>query len=159
MVLDLRIWVTCTLLLTQIWVSILKVCKPTGMDPGHPRVHSCSPLFNYDPVSDRYIKKHILYGAIIPGPNKPKIIESFLFPGLHHLSAIQKEGLPIWDASRDVLYISHLRVNTSAPVGDPDPYLLVYILSKLKPRPVWVIRCRWPGSAGQVPVKIQVLVI
>ena len=64
-------------------------------------------IFNYDPVSDRYIKKHILYGAIIPGPNKPKIIESFLFPGLHHLSAIQKEGLPIWDASRDVLYISH----------------------------------------------------
>ena len=53
----------------------------------------------------------------------------------------------------------HLRVNTSAPVGDPDPYLWVYILSKLKPRSVWVIRYRWPGSAGQVPVKIQVLVI
>ena len=43
-VLDLQIRVTCTLLLIQIWVSILKLCKPTGMDPGHPRVHSCSPL-------------------------------------------------------------------------------------------------------------------
>ena len=29
-----------------------------------------------------------------------------------------------------------VRVNTSAPVGDPDPYLWVYILSKLKPRSV-----------------------
>ena len=29
-----------------------------------------------------------------------------------------------------------LRVNTSAPVGDPDLYLWVYILSKLKPRSV-----------------------
>ena len=55
--------------------------------------------------------------------------------------------------------VLRIRVNTSAPVGDPDPYLSVYILSKLKPRTVWVIRCRWPGSAGQVPVKIQVLVI
>ena len=52
-----------------------------------------------------------------------------------------------------------IRVSTSAPVGDPDPYLWVYILSKLKPRSVWVIRHRWPGSTGQVPVKIQVLVI
>ena len=52
-----------------------------------------------------------------------------------------------------------LRVSTSAPVGDPDLYLWVYILSKLKPRSVWVIRYRWPGSTGQVPVKIQVLVI
>jgi hypothetical protein len=64
-------------------------------------------IFNYDPAAGRYTKKHVLYGAIIPGPNKPKIIESFLFPGLHHLSAIQKEGLPIWDASRDVLFVSH----------------------------------------------------
>ena len=32
------------LLLTQIWVSNLKVCKATGTDPGHPQVHSCSSL-------------------------------------------------------------------------------------------------------------------
>ena len=47
----------------------------------------------------RYKKKHVLPGAIIPGPKKPKIIDSFLFPGLHHLSAVQQEGLRIWDAS------------------------------------------------------------
>ena len=27
-----------------------------------------------------YKKKHVLPGAIIPGPKKPKIIDSFLFP-------------------------------------------------------------------------------
>ncbi|KAJ8588647.1 hypothetical protein M405DRAFT_792718 [Rhizopogon salebrosus TDB-379] len=56
----------------------------------------------------RYKKKHVLPGGIIPGPNKPKFIESFLFPGFHHLSALQKEGLNIWDASRDTKYISYL---------------------------------------------------
>ena len=33
-----------------------------------------------------------------------------------------------------ILDPSTLRVSTSAPVGDLDPYLWVYILSKLKPR-------------------------
>ena len=54
---------------------------------------------------------------------------------------------------------SAMRVSTSAPVGDLDPYLWVYRLSKLKLRSMWVIRYRWLRSAGQVPVKIQVLVI
>ncbi|KAG1747849.1 uncharacterized protein EDB91DRAFT_1235805 [Suillus paluster] len=30
---------------------------------------------------------------IIPGPNKPKNVDSFLFPGFHHPATIQKEGL------------------------------------------------------------------
>ena len=64
-------------------------------------------IFNHDPISSRYIKKHVLIGAIIPGPNKLKFLELYLFPGLHHLSAIQSEGLPIWDASYRMLYISH----------------------------------------------------
>ncbi|OBZ71428.1 hypothetical protein A0H81_08373 [Grifola frondosa] len=46
----------------------------------------------------RYKKKYVLPGAIIPGPNKPKNVDSFLFPGIHHLSALQTEGLSIWDA-------------------------------------------------------------
>jgi hypothetical protein len=58
-------------------------------------------LNNLSP-SQRYKKKHILPGTIIPGPNKPKIIDSFIFRGMHHLSALQREnggtGLPIWDA-------------------------------------------------------------
>jgi len=47
----------------------------------------------------RYKKSHILSGGFIPGPNKPKNIDSFLFPGLQHVSTLQKEGLSIWDAS------------------------------------------------------------
>jgi len=47
----------------------------------------------------RYKKTHVLPGGFIPGPNKPKNIDSFLFPGLEHVSALQKEGLSIWDAS------------------------------------------------------------
>lgn len=49
----------------------------------------------------------MLPGGVIPGPNKPKYIQSFLYPGFHHLAAIQREGLSIWDAWRDVVFISH----------------------------------------------------
>jgi len=44
----------------------------------------------------QYKKKHVLPGGFIPG--KPKIVDSFLFPGLHHVSALQSEiyksGIP-----------------------------------------------------------------
>jgi hypothetical protein len=53
------------------------------------------------PPDQRYKKKYVLPGGFIPGPNKPKDIDSFVFPGLQHLSAIQKEGLPIWDPLRE----------------------------------------------------------
>ena len=46
----------------------------------------------------RYKIRNVLPGGVIPGPEKPGDIDSFLFPGLAHLSALQKEGLPIWDA-------------------------------------------------------------
>ena len=36
----------------------------------------------------RYKKKHVLPGAFIPGPNKPKNIDSFLFPGLYLICSI-----------------------------------------------------------------------
>ena len=45
----------------------------------------------------RYKVQNILLGGVIPGPKPPDNIESFLFPGLAHLSALQKEGLHIWD--------------------------------------------------------------
>ncbi len=54
-----------------------------------------------------YKKRHVLPGGFIPGPNKPKNIDSFMFPGLYHLSALQKEGLKIWDASSDAIFESH----------------------------------------------------
>ncbi|OSD02895.1 hypothetical protein PYCCODRAFT_1444946 [Trametes coccinea BRFM310] len=54
----------------------------------------------------RYKKRYVLPGAVIPGPEKPKNIESFIFPGLYHIAALQREGLKIWDAFRERLFIS-----------------------------------------------------
>ena len=46
----------------------------------------------------RYKIRNIIPGGIIPGPGKPGDLDSFLFPGLAHVSALQKSGLPLWDA-------------------------------------------------------------
>lgn len=51
----------------------------------------------------RYKKKYVLPGGFFPG--KPKNVESLLFPGLHHLAALQREGLRIWDG--DKVFTSH----------------------------------------------------
>ena len=64
-------------------------------------------VFSLDPSTHCYKKVAILFGGIIPGPNKPKVLKSFFSPRLHYLSAIQKEGLMIWDAFSDMKYISH----------------------------------------------------
>jgi hypothetical protein len=63
-------------------------------------------LFDYLPGT-RYRKKRVLIGGFIPGPNKPKHADSFTFPGLHHLAALQREGLPIWDCITNTVNISH----------------------------------------------------
>lgn len=58
----------------------------------------------------RYKKKYILLDSIIPGPD---IVESFLFPSLHHVSALAHldgGGMPVWDTYRDTKYISCLFV-------------------------------------------------
>jgi hypothetical protein len=47
----------------------------------------------------RYKKRFIIPGGFISGPNKPKHTDSFLYPALYHISALQQEGLRIWDAS------------------------------------------------------------
>jgi len=54
-------------------------------------------LLNLSPA-ERYKKKRVFIGGFIPGPNNPKNIDSFLFPGLQHLVTLQKERLRIWDA-------------------------------------------------------------
>lgn len=59
---------------------------------------------------DRYKVRNILPAAIIPGPNAPGHLESFLFPGLAHVSALQKEGLKIWDSFNNVLFTSLIYV-------------------------------------------------
>ena len=56
----------------------------------------------------RYKKRYVLPGAVIGGPNKPRNIDSFLFPGLYHLAALQKEGLHVWDAAQRRQFISFI---------------------------------------------------
>ena len=55
----------------------------------------------------RYVKKSIFPAYFIPGPNNPKHADSFAFPSLHHLAALQKEGLHIWDGHRKRTFKSH----------------------------------------------------
>ena len=68
-------------------------------------------IYNFDPTT-RYKKKHVLPAIIIPGPTKPKKMESFLFRFLHHLSAIQREnggrGLAIYDAVEERVDFSRI---------------------------------------------------
>jgi hypothetical protein len=59
---------------------------------------------------ERYKIRNIIPGGIIPGPNNPKNLDSFLFPGLSHVSAIQKEGLKLWDAHRRAAVLSFIFV-------------------------------------------------
>lgn len=68
---------------------------------------------------ERYKKRHVIPGGFIPGPNKPKNIDSFLFPGLHHLSALQREGLSIWDAYENRYFVCNLYIglNTAGSIS------------------------------------------
>jgi hypothetical protein len=49
-----------------------------------------------------------VFGGVIPGPGHPKYIDSFLFPGLAYVSAIQKEGLCIYDSYHRKMFTSFL---------------------------------------------------
>ena len=60
------------------------------------------------PPDQCYHKLHVLPSGFISGPNKPKHVDSFLFPGLHHLAALQHEGLPIWDLLTNSCYLSNV---------------------------------------------------
>lgn len=79
-------------------------------------------LFDLSP-NERYKKKHVLPGGFIPGPNKPKNMDSFLFPGLYHLAAIQNEGLPVWDALSSRLFDSKLFLALNTADGPGMAYL------------------------------------
>jgi hypothetical protein len=60
------------------------------------------------PPELRYKKHHILPGGFISGPQKPKNTDSFIYSGLHHVAALQKEGLRIWDAKNLRVFVSRL---------------------------------------------------
>ncbi|KAH9858861.1 hypothetical protein C2E23DRAFT_864672 [Lenzites betulinus] len=46
--------------------------------------------------------------AIIPGPNHPQVLDSFLFPGFYHVSALMREGLPAFNAASRSRILSKL---------------------------------------------------
>jgi hypothetical protein len=50
------------------------------------------------PPNMRYKKGFVVPGAIVPGPNKPWSIDSFMFPSLYHIASLQREGLNVYDA-------------------------------------------------------------
>ncbi|GLB43663.1 hypothetical protein LshimejAT787_1401750 [Lyophyllum shimeji] len=56
-------------------------------------------IFHNLPPNSRYKKLFVIPGGFIGGPKKPKHTDSYLYPALYHIAAIQKEGLVIWDAS------------------------------------------------------------
>jgi hypothetical protein len=56
----------------------------------------------------QYQKKYVMVGGIIPGPHHPTHIKSFLFPGLHHVLALQTEGLWVWDALEKKIHVSYI---------------------------------------------------
>ncbi|KIJ10581.1 hypothetical protein PAXINDRAFT_85786, partial [Paxillus involutus ATCC 200175] len=66
-------------------------------------------IFDRSPHT-RYKKQYVHPGVIIPGPNKLKNIDSFLFLGFHHITAIQCEGLPIWDVARGLIYLGNIYI-------------------------------------------------
>ncbi|KAF9496980.1 hypothetical protein BDN71DRAFT_1388425 [Pleurotus eryngii] len=74
----------------------------------------------------RFRKVHIFPGAVIPGPNKPKHIDSFLFRGVHHVSALQREnngrGLRVWNVVKQQTTFSRPAVSVAMAdaVGIPE---------------------------------------
>ena len=66
---------------------------------------------DYNP-NTRYLQKHILPAAIIPGPNKSKHIDSLLFRSIQHLSALQHAnngtGIRVWDAIKEEIVLSRI---------------------------------------------------
>src|ERR1700678_4433630 len=82
-------------------------------------------LTDYNPKT-RYRSKHVLPALIVPGPNKLKNLDSFLFRNFHHLSALQREnngaGLQIFDAVKNSVVSSRifLLFGTADAVGLPE---------------------------------------
>jgi hypothetical protein len=79
-------------------------------------------IFDYIPET-RYRKKRVLIGGFIPGPNKPKNADSFIFPGLHHLAALQREGLCVWNCITNQVNICHPFLSLATADGPGMTYL------------------------------------
>ena len=79
-------------------------------------------VFNHRP-ENCYKKLHVLPAFFIRGPNKPKNCNSYLYPSLHHLAALQKEGLHVWDASSSHAFVSALILTLATADGPGVVYL------------------------------------
>uniref|UniRef100_D8QEM0 Uncharacterized protein n=1 Tax=Schizophyllum commune (strain H4-8 / FGSC 9210) TaxID=578458 RepID=D8QEM0_SCHCM len=79
-------------------------------------------LMNLD-VDVRYKKRFVCIGGTIPGPNKIRNADSFLFTGLYHLAAIQKEGLVVWDAATGRVFRDHPFLYLATADGPAMAYL------------------------------------
>ena len=79
-------------------------------------------VFDHSP-NGHYKKKHIMSATFISGPKKTKNSDSYIFPSLHHLAALQKEGFHIWDASSDSLFTSYPFLALVAVYGPGIVYL------------------------------------
>ena len=64
------------------------------------------------------MKQCVIPDSFIPG--KPKNINLLLFPGLHHVCALQNEGLCIWDTFQNQNFTSKLflALNTADGLAD-----------------------------------------
>ncbi|KAI9057969.1 hypothetical protein FKP32DRAFT_1660001 [Trametes sanguinea] len=71
----------------------------------------------------RYKKRYVLPGGVIGGPNKPKNVDSFMYPGLYHVAAMQLEGLSLWNAAENRLYISYIYLLLAGADGPGMAYL------------------------------------
>lgn len=58
----------------------------------------------------RYKKKNIMIGGIIPGPEQPKNLNSFVYMEIHHVAALMKEGLIVWDTKKDETIVKNLYI-------------------------------------------------
>jgi hypothetical protein len=63
-------------------------------------------IYDFDPQLC-YKKKIVFFGGIFPELFKPKHFDFLLYPGIHHLSALQCEGFQVWDAFYNWVYTSH----------------------------------------------------
>ena len=61
----------------------------------------------YDISPDaRYKVDAVPVRGFIPGPNAPQNFDSFFYPGLHHLSVLQREGFKVWDVYDEAIHLS-----------------------------------------------------
>jgi len=72
-------------------------------------------ILNLSP-DPRYKKKYVLPGGFLPGPRPPGNPDSFLVPSLHHVAALMNDGLPIWDAQRNITFISQVFLSSYVPM-------------------------------------------